>query len=97
MVVLGWGAGFGAPDDEAAIHSAAAAAVADAGLAEGELRQLVGLYGRRSSTDLGPAGDVAHVVRAAEWLRAHPTRPAFLIRTRGLDGQAAALVLARPT
>ena len=98
VVVLGWGAGFGAPDDEAAMGAASAAAFADAGFVEDDHRRIVGLGDRRGSTgDLGPAGDVANVVSAAGWLREHPTVDAIWLRTRGLDGQAAALVLARPS
>ncbi len=97
VVVLGWGAGFGAPDDEAAMAAASAAALADAGFDEGDRGRIVGIDGRRSATDLGPAGDVARVVRAAQTLRENPNVLACFVRTRGLDGQAAALVLARPT
>lgn len=129
-VVLGWGAGFGAPDDPAAMRTAATAALVDAGVVlgdvgcvfppNGDARTQTSLFelpiGRPTDDprvrdcagfdpkdrrwrmgDLGPAGDVADVVLAVDHLRIRPTDRAVLVLTRGLDGQAAALVLARPT
>lgn len=93
-VVLGWGAGFGTD----AVKTATRDALADASGPDGERdpRPTATPVDRARLGDMGPASDVAAVVLAARDAASEPGGARVLL-ARGLDGQAVALVLARPS
>jgi 3-oxoacyl-[acyl-carrier-protein] synthase II len=63
-----------------------------------DAHRIVPVYlSRRRLGDLGPASDVTDVILAVDMLRRRPGMNPMLVVTRGVDGQATALVLARPS